>query len=413
VDNPFVDVPIRLDEHEVSSPLAGRVAFVVGDSDADDKLPPAFAGDLFGRGIQTLFRNYLAGRDVGNGIAALCDDKTFLHAVRRLTDTVYAAAMTRLGLDRIVDASLTNARVIEVIRAVYPEAPIRDTEPIDPLPPFGPGGPRLSAPPLFIVGVPRSGTTWLENMLMAHPAIDGPGRETSIFVSLRALRDNLARPATVGLARWIEPAELVAAMREFVDGLFAHYLATTGSTATRFLEKTPLHAEHLALINEVFPDAAIISVHRDGRDVVHSVLEMEAATDSVMVAASKWTDITRTVSEEFPKLPAARDERYEDVLRDPVATMIDILAWLGLPATDEVVAELRARAGVRVSQYNTTGDVGSGKWRSLSQRDLRGVYRYAGDRLVEAGYMSADDLRRERSRPLYRIEQATRRVRRR
>ncbi len=418
VDNPFVDVPIRLDEREVDSPLAGRVAFLLGDSDGTPKPHPAFAGGLFGRGVQALFRNYLAGREVGNGIAALCDDRVFLQSVRRLTDTVYAAALARLGTDRIVDASLTNTRVIEVIRAVYPEAPILRSatdwgDPIvAPRSAAAADGPRLSAPPVFIVGVPRSGTTWLEQMLMAHPAIDGPGRETSIFVSLRALRDNIARPESESLAAWIEPAELVAAMRVFVDGLFAHHLSTKGSSAPVFLEKTPMHAEHFRLISEVFPDAAIISIHRDGRDVVRSVLEMEAAIDSATLTASRWTEITRAVSQEFPHLPKARDERYEDLLRDPVASVSDLLAWLGLPVTDDVLAELSARVGVRVSQYNTTGDVGSGKWRSLSARDLRAVYRFAGDRLVETGYVSADELQRERARAVYRIEEAMRRVRR-
>jgi hypothetical protein len=426
VDNPFVDVPIRLDEREVDSPLAGRVAFFLGDSDGTVKPPPANAGgDLFGRGIQALFRNFLAGRQIGNGIAALCDDTTFLQSVRRLTDTVYAAALARHGVDRIVDTSLTNARVIEVIRAVYPEAPIvrtdhdaaalaeRWSDPIGASPPVTPHGPALTGPPVFIVGVPRSGTTWLEHMLLAHPAIDGPERETSIFVSLRALRDNVAQPASAGLAALIGPDELIAAMRTFVASLFANYLAHAGSTATRFLEKTPLHAEHLRLIAEVFPDAAIISVHRDGRDVVRSVLEMESATDSVFIAASKWTEVTTTVGEEFPKLPAARDERYEELLRDPVAAVTDILNWLGLPVDDAVREDVRARVDLRVSQYNTTGPVGPGKWRELSARDLRGVYRYAGDRLVEMGYVSADELRRARSAPLYRVEDVARRVRRR
>ncbi len=68
---------------------------------------------------------------------------------------------------------------------------------------------------------------------------------------------------------------------------------------------------------------------------------------------------------------------------------------------------------MRVSQYNTTGDVGPGKWRTLSARDLRTVYRYAGDRLVETGYVSADELRHQRSRLVYRVEEAARRVRRR
>jgi hypothetical protein len=212
-------------------------------------------------------------------------------------------------------------------------------------------------------------------MLLAHPVLDGPRVETSIFVSLKALWNNQ------GLREWMARDALAAAMRRFVSALLAAY-----APPTRLLEKTPLHAEHMALIEAVFPDAAFVSVHRDGRDVVQSMLQMEAATDDPAVAARRWSEITRQVSATLPSLTKARDLRYESVLDDPVATITDVFTWLDLPVDAQVRAEVARRAGERVSQYNTTGEVGPGKWRSLSRRQLRTVYRYAGDRLEELGY---------------------------
>jgi Sulfotransferase family len=393
---PFVDVPIRLAD-ATHSPLAGRVAFLFNGGDDSDELRDslagrqvtAFAGDLFGRGIQALFRNYLAGRGVGNGIAALTDDQGFLRAVRGLTDEIYAC-----DGHSVVDASPGNARVVDVIKAVYPEAKILNS-PAEaaawrPAPPrqHSVAEPRdLSQPPIFVVGVPRSGTTWVENMLLAHPAIAGPRAETSVFVSLRALRAN-------GLPGWMPTDALVAAIRSFVAGLFGRWLDANARRDARFLEKTPLHAEHLALIGEVFPAAAVIGVHRDGRDVVRSLLEMEAATDDVVVTAQAWSDISRAVSAAVPTLPHAREEHYEAMLRDPVAAIREILVWLGLEADAATLAEVARRAGERVSQYNTTGEVGAGKWTSLSARDLRAVYHHAGARLVELGYLDAVPRRR-------------------
>jgi hypothetical protein len=407
---PFVDVPIRLQPQEVDSPLAGRVAFVDTDGISGDwagtcktlsSLPgvvvPDGPSDLFGRGMQALFRNVLASREamVTNGIATLVDDATFLRECRALADAVYIAALTRHGATRVVDASATNSAVLEVIGAVYPDAVIvRNAadaaalveaweQPTTPL--VAPvRAPVALRPPVFVVGVPRSGTTWLQNMLLAHPALAGPEDETSVFVSLRALRDNARRPSSESVTGWIDLPDLLHAMRAFAAALFSSW-----SPDKQIVEKTPLHAEHLPLIAELFPEASVISIHRDGRDVVRSLLEMEAATDSVDVAATRWAEITQRVRDTIGALPHARDERYETLLAEPVPKVTELLEWLGLSVDESVRAEIARRAAQRVSRYNTTGDVGAGKWKSLRPRQLRAVYRRAGERLLQLGYIDA------------------------
>lgn len=348
--------------------------------------------DLFGRGLHAVFGNYLTARSVGGGLAALCDDETFLRAVRDFADSVYAAA----GV--VVDSSPTNVDAPHVIAGVYPDATFVVVEPVPPevaarvalieratvvhvsrdeLPvllatfdvsPSPVGRPYVKSleQPVFVVGCPRSGTTWVQNLLAAHPGLDGPTAESAAFVALRSLRDN--------------PAVPLDALRSFASSLFARW------SDVRLIEKTPIHARYLDLITELFPDAWIVGVHRDGRDVVRSLLEVDAGASDASEAAQFWVELTRAVRDFAARSPRARDERYEDWLANPVVGAVDVLTWLGLPPDASVVDELRRRAPERVSQYNTTGAVGEGKWLDMRESDLKAVYRVAGGCLVEMGY---------------------------
>jgi hypothetical protein len=402
-------MPIHLAAADTDEcPTAGAMVFVVDAEGAGTPL------DLFGRGLHAVFGNYLTARSVGGGLAALCDDDTFLRAVRTLADTIYLAAGSA------VDASPTNVDAPHVIGGVYPDATFVVVEPTPPelaakvalidrarvvrvereelssvLATFAssaPGG--ATAPveasaaltaPVFVVGCPRSGTTWIQHLLAAHPGLDGPSAETAVFVAVRPLLENAALQAAVGRA------VLVDAVRAFVATLAQRFL---GPGRARFLEKTPIHATVLDLVVELFPDAWIVGVHRDGRDVVRSLLEVDAGSDDAATAAAFWVELTRAVATFAQRWPRARDERYEDWLGDPVVGAVDVLTWLGLPPDDAVVEELRRRAPQRVSQYNTTGSVGEGKWLDMPERDLRAVYRVAGDCLVEMGYASPSVIRR-------------------
>lgn len=423
-------MPIRLaDDDAHASPTAGRLVFVVDPKgratavvDALRALPgitrPDSRLELFGRSLHLILGNYLSAYRIRGGLAALVDnDDDFLRATRRLADSIYATVL-RGGGRVLVDDSPTNAIAPHVIQGIYPDAlfvivdeneasrlvqgpnvvrlyatdvnavVLRAQEALAhtdafPAPPFEDTA-HLSQPPIFVVGCPRSGTTWLRHLLLAHPAIAGPENETAIFIALRGLFDN------PGVTECVERKELVAIVRRFARELFADYLAAHAPHATRFIEKTPLHARHLDLIGEIFPEAYIVSIHRDGRDVVRSLLELDVGTDDAAVAAQAWVDVTRAVENFIRRFPRVRDERYEAWLVDPVVGAVDLLAWLGLPPDGAVVEELRRRAPERVSQYNTTGDVGPGKWRQLSTRDLRTVISVAGDRLLELGYGGED-----------------------
>lgn len=437
---PISPMPIRLGAGEiVDSVMAGRLIFVIGATEPLVCTDAALAdGNLFGRGLRNVFGNYLSAFHIRGGLAALCDDATFLRATRALADDIYAAGLG--AHDVVVDASEHNTETPQVIEALFPDAEfvvvdgpvgpppaaallrserITTVTPdgvadavtaalarlraASPSPSCAPRAPaELVAPPIFVVGCPRSGTTWLQRMLGAHGAIGGPERETALFVSLRELWQNER------IAEWIGRVALDAAIRRYATDLLARAVT---APATRVLEKTPLHAHHLDFIVAMFPDAAIIGIHRDGRDVIRSLLEVEFGSEEPIDAVEWWVSTTQLVEQFTRAHPrTARSEEYELLLADPIGVTSDVLTWLGHPPDDEARAELRARVDERVSQYNTTGKVGSGKWQDLPPATVRMIYRRAGERLVSMGYITREELTAERYKPAYVLDRLMRRT---
>jgi hypothetical protein len=423
------EMPIRLEAaHVAGLQTAHRNVFVLSGPGEDPAPIVAALGalpgvvvpppaNLFEHGMRLVLANYVMAMHAGYAMSSLADSETFLRAARRLADDIYDAARGSAHDAVVVDASPANAQYASAIEALYPDALLvhatEDIAAITRAPwwshartPTAASEPDAELPgrPIFVVGCARSGTTWLQTMLAAHPAIGGPKEETAIFAALRELVANRALDA------WMTRDELVAAMRRFALRLFSHCLAIEAPNASRFLEKTPHHAMHLETIARVFPEAMVVGIYRDGRDVVRSILEVPFGTDSTSDAATGWVRATRATAEFSKEFPAYRDVRYEEATADPVAVIGDLLLWLELPPDDAVMAELAARAPARVSQHRPTRAAGT--WEGLQPADVRTVYRIAGAQLVALGYITADEFRRVTRRPAYVLDRGVRGVRR-
>jgi hypothetical protein len=123
-----------------------------------------------------------------------------------------------------------------------------------------------TAPPIFIVGSPRSGTSLLRLILDSHPAI-ACGPETHVLADLDdSLGRHWDRLARYGLEKtyWHE------AYRETFGRFQADYAARKGKA--RWADKTPSYAQHLEFVTALFPDAQVIHVIRDARHVTASAL---------------------------------------------------------------------------------------------------------------------------------------------
>ncbi len=130
---------------------------------------------------------------------------------------------------------------------------------------------------VFIVGAPRSGTTWLQRMISAHPFVAG-GPETHFFEGfgpiLRkfpSLQPPGAHKSEVGLPAYWTDEMFRGVLIDLWDRTNAQLLAKKPSAST-LSEKTPAHAIEIDAITYVLPRARFIHMIRDGRAVSSSLM---------------------------------------------------------------------------------------------------------------------------------------------
>jgi hypothetical protein len=173
----------------------------------------------------------------------------------------------------------------------------------------------------------------------------------------------------------------------------------------RFADKTPDHVLRIGALTALFPDARVVHVVRDGRDVAASFLEL-GWVDSIEKAALHWRHRVLTGRQAGALLPTSRylEVRYEDLVERPEPTLRGLAAALDLdfePAMlrheKAAAALLRTEAFPHHNRYVTRPlRPGLRDWR----RDLPvpAVERFealAGDALSELGY----ELRSRTHRP--------------
>jgi tetratricopeptide (TPR) repeat protein len=128
----------------------------------------------------------------------------------------------------------------------------------------GPRAQNTDPAPVFIVGMPRSGTTLTEQILAAHPQAFGAGERGALYQTFNALGGE----TTQGVAR------IAALGTASLDTAAEHYLEALHSLApekTRIVDKMPGNFNYLGLAALMLPGARIIHCVRDPRDIGLSI----------------------------------------------------------------------------------------------------------------------------------------------
>lgn len=188
--------------------------------------------------------------------------------------------------------------------------------------------------PVFIVGMPRSGTTLVEQVLSSHPEIHGAGELRWLFqicqslvrrgpASLRTLSDSFDR-LTIG--------DVEALADEYL-----HPLQALNPQATRIINKLPTNFMHLGMVKLLFPVAKVIYCRRDAQDTCLSCHMTDFAGGNDFSAAlpslghyyryhEKMMDHWKSVLH-----LSILDVRYEDMVNDLDGQTRRMLEFLDVP----------------------------------------------------------------------------------
>ncbi|HVV36759.1 MAG TPA: sulfotransferase [Acidimicrobiales bacterium] len=262
--------------------------------------------------------------------------------------------------------------------------------------PFDPSASPLFEHVGFVVGAPRSGTTWLQQLLFTHPLI-ATGGESHLFCEVLppAFENFFIGDSGNQLHTWVSRDELLTIARQFADSVFLAQRNGTRPDATLVLEKTPNHQMQSALQAELYPDARYVHIIRDGRDATSSqranwkTLSSDYTHPAVMARA--WAAEVRDIRAHFGNL-AYLELRYEDIVRDTPAALAQIFEHFRLPY-DATLCEEAAEFGRAPVNMFGSSKVGVRK-REGDTLAERSVARAAGGLLTELGYADEAEVAR-------------------
>jgi tetratricopeptide (TPR) repeat protein len=187
--------------------------------------------------------------------------------------------------------------------------------------------------PIFIVGLPRSGSTLVEQILASHSQVEGTMELHNILAMVREL-DHLDadRDGYPEKARTLSADELTGLGRRFIEET-----AALRSGKPRFVDKMPNNFSHVGLIHAILPNAKIIDARRHPMDACFSTYKQHFAEGQsfsydlgdlgryyrcYLALMDHWDEV----------LPGKVFHlQYEQLIRDPEGVIRSLLEHCGLP----------------------------------------------------------------------------------
>ncbi|WP_376695981.1 tetratricopeptide repeat-containing sulfotransferase family protein [Wenzhouxiangella sp. EGI_FJ10305] len=232
-----------------------------------------------------------------------------------------------------------------------------------------------SAEPVFVIGLPRTGSTLIERILGAHPEVFAAGELYTFRFEAQRLIGGRA-PAEV-YRRLAESPDLLdagALGRAYIDGTRPR----TGRTA-HFVDKMPRNVLWAPLIHRVMPNARFILTERDPMDTgyalfrtlfnrgYHFSYDLERI-GRYLIAHQRLTEALKSALPQHVLLPV----RYEDLVEEPGRNARAFVEHCGLEWREDLLAFHQREGAVTTASAHQvrrpiyTSSVG--KWRAVAEQ---------------------------------------------
>jgi tetratricopeptide (TPR) repeat protein len=213
------------------------------------------------------------------------------------------------------------------------------------------GSGLADAAPIFIVGLPRSGSTLVEQVLASHSQVEGTMELPHVLRYVRELDHrggaSDAYPESVGE---LSPEQLLALGQRFLSETRIYR-----SGRARFIDKMPNNFSHIGLIHLMLPQATIIDVRRNPMDACFSAFKQHFAQgQSFSYDLEDLGRYYRNYVELMDHWDAVLPGKvfrlaYEDLVRDTEAQVRKLLGFCGLNFETVCLKFYESRRSVRTA----------------------------------------------------------------
>ncbi len=197
-----------------------------------------------------------------------------------------------------------------------------------------------SSVPTFVIGMPRSGTTLIEQILSAHPLIHGAGESRSMLElvsSLKSDQQNTPKSHARRVAALNQQQVLKIALEQLEQ------IQSLAPEASHVVDKLPGNYFRLGLIRLLFPKAKIIHCQRDPMDTCWSCYQQNFESglnfsndlENLGHAYCGYRRLMEHWHRIFPN--QILDIRYEDLVQDPETVSRELLQHCGVQWQPQVL----------------------------------------------------------------------------
>jgi hypothetical protein len=255
--------------------------------------------------------------------------------------------------------------------------------------PFEP--PSLSETPIFIVGMPRSGTTLVEQILASHPQVHGGGELDYLPALASQLYRLLGTPDP--FPQCIKKVDGIT-LKRIADTYLLHTANLAPAVSTRITDKLPANFILVGFIALLFPNARIIHVRRNPLDnciscFVENFLSGNHFSYDLTDLGCYYREYSRLMQHWRSVLPGRMFEiEYERLVQEPEATTRALVQHCGLDWDERCLSSHDNTRIVATASYQQVRSPvytrSVGRWRNYD-RHLGPLYAALGKARADYG----------------------------